>query len=458
MHFLLMLVLAATTTTNAPGALEATIRGTSQPLEVELFLRDEKDEWKEVGHHTLPAQTRRVRFDALTPGVYQIRLRGAQETEQLATKVVVGRDTRTLTINVEPFTLTGRITLGGTDLGVGRIGLRHQEFHWRGLIPLAADGAFRAPMWQRGAFMATVRAPVLPTAHAQPVEISGAKLLIDVPDGRIRGLVRDAKSGAPVANVLVLLRSKTSESESNVKLTTDADGRFDFVGIRHGEQTVRLVPDRHLEPAPVTFTLDGNNRSRELELKLDPGRSVAVVVIDRENDPVGKAKVFAVADSQICSRVTTDEDGMANVPVPVGRPATLFVVGEEGPFGMLRVGRNEERGRLQVYLPRSSSSLYIRAQTTDGQGMPPFSLLMRYNGELVPVEIADELEVTQGVHLAAMGGEAHLRNIPSGSYEFWPYRSEQEVESIIAAGSVFPPITVDVRSGENKIAVKFAKR
>lgn len=127
---------------------------------------------------------------------------------------------------------------------------------------------------------------------------------------------------------------------------------------------------------------------------------------------------------------------------------------------MHRVARDEVQGRAAIHLPSVSSSLLIRALTTDGQTMPPLSLLMRFNGELIPVEVAEELASVQGLQLATgANSEALLKNIPSGSYEFWPYRSESEAESIVAAGSTFAaPIQVNVRTGENKIAVKFARR
>jgi hypothetical protein len=91
------------------------------------------------------------------------------------------------------------------------------------------------------------------------------------------------------------------------------------------------------------------------------------------------------------------------VPVPAGEPATLFVVAEEGPFAMMRVPRDDAKCRLQVHLPTSTSSLLIRAQTTDGKTMPPFSLLMRYNGELVPTEVAEELGEIQGLRRDGAG-------------------------------------------------------
>ena len=461
MSLLLMLALLAAVPTAKPGGVvEATIRGTRQALEVDLLLRDPNDEWKNVAHRTLPSETRSVRFEGLESGVYQVLIRGTQATEQHATKLVIGGgDTRHATIDIEPFVVTGRVIYGGTHLGGGAITLRNRDFQWRALVRVGADGTFRVPMWQRGTYTCVVRDPALSTPYTRSLEIAAKPLTIDIPDGRIRGIVRDAKTGAPVDGALVLLRTVTANSENNVNVRTSSEGRFDFAGIEHGRQTVRVLPPHHLEPAPINFILGDNARLRELDVPLDPGRSVAVLVIDRENHAAGNAKVFAVSDSQISSRTTTDEDGRASLPIPNERPATLFVIADTGPFGMLRVGREEQRGRVPIHLPRTTSSLLIRALTTDGRAMPPFSLLMRFNGELVPPEVADELAVTQGLQLTTgTESEAHLAGIPSGSYEFWPYRTDDEVQSIVAAGAMFPPIQVYVRSGENKIAVKFAPR
>jgi hypothetical protein len=308
-----------------------------------------------------------------------------------------------------------------------------------------------------------VRGPALPTGYSHTAEVEGPSpepLDIDIPDGRISGILRDAKSGQPVDGATVTLQTNVGDREEHVRLITSPVGRFDFVGIKHGSHIIRIYSPRHLEPEPIAFQLTGAAPVRELDLRLDPGRSVPIVVIDKEHAPIANAKVFVVADSKLRARGTTDEEGRTSVPAPAGESATLFVVAEEGPFAMVRVPRNDEKRRLEVYLPSSTSSLLIRAQTTDGKTMPPFSLLMRYEGELVPIEVAEELTEVQGLQLATgPDSEAHLRNIPSGSYEFWPYRSETEAESIVAAGSMFEaPIQVNVRMGENKIAVKFASR
>lgn len=459
---LMLTAILAATPANAPrGAIEATIRGTNAPLEAELLLRDDGDDWTAIARRSLPAATRRVRFNGLASGVYQLRVQGPQPTEQLGTTIVVGMDdTRRTTITVEPFVLTGRVTIGGTDLGSGAIGLRHRELEWRVTIPLGADGTFRAPLWQRGTFDYEVRSSVLPTSYTFWTELDGAPLKIDIPDGRITGVVRDAKNGQPVAGALVRLQTNAEDREEHVRTTTGPEGRFDFAGIKYGRHTVRIFPPGHLEPEPAVFTLGEQKRLQELDVRVDAGRSVDIVVIDRNDDPVANAEVFAVTDAKVRARATTDEDGRASVAVPAGETATLFVIPREDMFGVQRLSRDEEKGRLKIYLPHASSSLLIRATTTTGSVMPPFSLLMRYNGELVPAAVAEALTAIQGLQLmTGPESEAYLRNIPSGSYEFWPYRTDDEAESITAAASMMTaPIQVKVRTGENKIAVKFAAR
>ena len=466
---ILMMIAAEAAPAAAPaGSIDATIRGTTQPLEVQLLLRDDAENWKAVAQKSLPAKTRRVRFDGLEAGVYQILVRGPMLSEHLATKVGIGRtDKRRITITIEPFVLAGRVTLGGTQLGAGGLLLKHREFHTRSPILLGPDGTFSVPFWQRGTFSYNVRGPALPTDFSYEAQLEGPSpgpLNVDIPEGRITGILHDAKSGQPVADATVMLQTNVADREEHVKLTTDPAGRFDFVGIKPGSHIVQIQAPRYLEPEPITFQLTDAAPLRELDLRLEPGRAVPIVVIGKEHDPVANAKVFVVADSKLRGRGTTDEDGRVSVPVPPGESATLFVVAEEGPFAMVRVPRGVESGvddkrRLEVYLP-STSSLLIRAQTTDGKSMPPFSLLMRYDGELVPPEVAEYLTEMQGLQLATgPDGEAHLRNIPSGSYEFWPYRSEAEAESIVAAGSMYlAPIQVNVGAGENKIAVKFNSR
>ena len=114
----------------------------------------------------------------------------------------------------------------------------------------------------------------------------------------------------------------------------------------------------------------------------------------------------------------------------------------------------------RVTLPRPSSSLRIVTRTTEGKPLPSVELLMRVNGELIPPAVADELLEQQGLALRTdERGEALLRNLPPGSYEFWPYSGESEAEAIVeTAASLLAPIVVNVKTGENTIAVNFRAR
>ncbi len=462
MHKLLALlaVLVAAAVEAAPRAsIDATIRGTDQPLEVELLARAGESEWRTVAHRHLDATNRRVRFDELVPDIYQLRIQGTQPTEQLATKVVLGaNDQRRVVITVEPVELTGRITYGGTEIA-GVLLLRHAEFLWRGGVAVAADGTFRAPFWQRGEYRYEIRGPALSTPFQDVVQVNDAgPVAIDIPDGRIRGVVRQANGGAPVARASVIVESTTT-----MQMNTNAEGRFDFTGVKDGRYKVIVASRMHLEPEPIAVQIDSANRQRELIIDLDRGRTLPLVVVDPRQAPVIDAMVYVVAGivpgNRICSRTLTDRDGRTNVAVPADEEATLFVVPRAGSFAVQRVAKNDG-GPLRVGLPPASSSLLIRTRTSTGAEMPPFSLLMRFDGAVVPPEIAEALATAQGLHLEkGEGADVRLEKIPSGSYEFWPYRTSEEAEAILAtADSIAAPIQIDVQTGDNSVAVQFAAR
>ncbi len=455
-RFALLALLFAAAAGAAPRAsIEATIRGTDQPLGIELLVRVSEGEWRTVAHRALDAAGRRVHFDALEAGIYQLRIEGPQPTEQLATKIVLGsKDQRSVVVSVEPVELTGRVTYGGTEIG-GVLALRHNEFRWRGAIAVGADGAFRAPLWQRGEYTYEIRGPGLSTPFHDVVELTGTgPVALDIPDGRIRGVVRQANGGAPVVSASVVV-----ESTSMTRASTDAEGRFDFTGIKDGRYLVRVVSPGHLDVEPAAVRIDGANRQRELTFDLDRGRSLPVVVVDPGQAPVVDAIVFVAAGTKVCSRSYTDGEGRTNAAAPADEDATLFIVPRAGAFGIYSVGKSD-RGPLRVSLSPPSSSLLIRARTSAGAEMPPFSLLLRYNGALVPPEIADALASVQGLNLAK-GAETDVRldRIPSGRYELWPYRTNEEAEAILATvDDVAAPIQIDVRTGENRVAVQFAAR
>lgn len=457
-----MLLLAVLAGNAAPqSAIEATIRGSAQPVEVHLLLRDANEQWQEIAHEMLPATTRDIRFDGLGAGVYQLLVKGALPTERLATKVVLGaNDTRVTALTIEPFAFTGRVTIGGVPLGRAELRLRHEELQWRTGVVLEPEGTFRVPMWQRGAFTYSIRGGALTTPYNDKVELTGNTFALDIPEARITGIVRDAKSGAAIPGALVSLQTNAGDDEHHVRLSTDAEGTFDFTGPKYGRHTVTVTAPMYVEPKPIEFELDAKTRLRELDVRLDRGRAIAVLVTDADEQPVADATVIALAGARLASRTITDGDGRASVAAPAGEETTLFVVARPSGLAAVRVSREAVQERLRIQLPRPSSSLLIQARTTEGAAMPAFSLLMRYNGALLPAEVGEELAALQHLRLGTDdASDIVLRNIPPGSYEFWPYRTPDEAADLLVTGEELPaPIRVEVREGENRIGVKFAAR
>jgi hypothetical protein len=458
---LLFLTMSAAGTAAAQGsAIEATIHGTDQPLDVVLFVRD-GDAWQQVDRKTLPAAAHFVRFSALKSGVYHVLVRGRSSTEQIATKVVIGDgNTRRAEVVIDPVIVTGQ--LPAASGGPGSISLRNQDFEWRGIISVQPDGTFRFPLWQHGTFTYAVRSAAMPNSYSGTIDLEGPSPIrfpIVFPEGRITGIVYDAKSGSPVRGASIALQTNASSEEHHGRAVTDVAGRFHFDRVRLGRQIIRVVSSRHLEANPVVFDLDPAHSQREVDVRLDPGRKTSVSVLDPDNHPVANATLLVVANAKRRSRATTDESGSAHVALPEDEMATLFVIPDERAFGVVQVDP-AAKGIVTIHLLPASSSLRIRARTKDGKPMPRFSLLMRYDGVVVPVEVAEELSVVQRMQFVTdENSETDLLKIPPGKYEFWPYRSQEEVESILASSlDAAPPIRVDVHPGENSIVVTFAAR
>jgi hypothetical protein len=77
----------------------------------------------------------------------------------------------------------------------------------------------------------------------------------------------------------------------------------------------------------------------------------------------------------------------------------------------------------------------------------------------VPPAVARRITIIQGLRLTTNAdGEVVLHNIPPGWYQFWPYRGDEEAQAILAASPLEAPISLNVKVGENAVAVDFQKR
>lgn len=446
----------------ATSSIHATVRGTDEPLDVSL-LRRADDSWSEIAHRPLPASERTIAFDRLAAGVYQIRVQRAGGGAPAAAKVIVGAgEKRHAEIEVDPIELLGRVALGDVPLPGAVVVLNHREFRWSVAITADEKGSFHGQLWQRGSFSYSVRSSALATPYHNQIDIEGRlpfRWDLRLPERRIAGIVRDRVNGAGVAGAILHFESKSGDRTSHFSARTGADGRFDLAAMQPGLVTIEATREGYLDGSSAPFELAEADRLHEVAVALEPGAGVPIAVGDSAGSPLAGATVLTVVDGRVRARATTGADGRSRVTLPRETAATLYAIPHGGSFAVVHVAKADEAPR-RVTLPRPSSSLRIVTRTTEGKPLPSVELLMRVNGELIPPAVADELLEQQGLALRTdERGEALLRNLPPGSYEFWPYSGESEAEAIVeTAASLVAPIVVNVKTGENTIAVNFRAR
>jgi hypothetical protein len=141
---------------------------------------------------------------------------------------------------------------------------------------------------------------------------------------------------------------------------------------------------------------------------------------------------------------------------PPGDPGIAWVAPSNGSLAAVRLDRSE--APVKIVVPPPSASLEVTLRTTTGEGVPHISLLLRYNGMIVPPSFQKLLKRELFDPATNDEGRATLWRIPTGFWEAWPYNSEQEAEALMASVSpLIAPINVNVISGENHVVVRLNK-
>jgi hypothetical protein len=297
-----------------------------------------------------------------------------------------------------------------------------------------------------------VRGPGLTTPFISRRALGDGWLTIDVPDGVIAGSLADP-AGSPVAGATVFLYTAREEGSTTVQAKTDPAGRFRFTGVQAGTHTLNVKAHGFLRPEPVAAAAG----SEANDIVLERGFLREVRVAGPDGAPVAGAFVGCATGAALRSEAITNEEGRASVATPAG-PVTLFVFPRQGSFAFRRIGGDERHIRVDV--PAAAASLEVATLTTDGRPLAGITMLVRYNGEVVPPEVARELERQQGSSLRTDdAGRMRLTPVPRGVYEIWPYRSNDEVDALLASVSALEaPANVNVVTGENKVTIRFRPR
>jgi hypothetical protein len=437
------------------------------PLEVVLARTQDNSTPLPLAKMRIPKGKTDALFRDLASGNYTVTVAGSEPLQRLAVKAVLGAgDRQTIKIPLREAFVHGRLTRGGEPLEGAEVVFDQVETRALATIRSGPDGRFTSAIWEQGDFDVSITGADMAAPHTLRSKVEGFPLIelaYDVPDRRIAGRVVDEHGGA-VSGATVWLRSGTLDYAPTVSVKSSADGRFELVGAYAGPQVLSTNVEGRLLPDDLSFAMAEGEHRREVELVAAQGFPRRVTVMQANGAPAVGATLVVATGSHLRSSSNSDLEGRAVLATPPEEESVLYVFPKEGSLFIRRLPRPLDDANatapLLVELPKGESTVEVATLLDDGGAMPPVKLLMRFNGELVPPEVAQEAERQQGFLLHTDGrGTATLAHVPSGLYELWPYRSEREAEAILASATAMKaPITVNAVTGENKATVTFRRR
>ncbi len=430
-------------------------QGFAGPIDVAVAPRVDGKPPRWSAAKTLPAGKSAIAFDGLAEGPYVVLASGPRPLQRLSAKANLGPGATTLRLVLPRSAAVLRATLAGEPLAGARIALTHRELRWRTELDTGENGSFTGELWEPAVYTANVTRNRTSAPHRAEVWISTKPVAIDVPDRHIRGRVITAE-GQPLAGAIVTLRSEDSQGTLSVRTESAADGRFEYFGVREGAQTLTARAPSYLDSDAVRFELTGRSARHSVDIELSRGEPRNVRVVDTRDAPVAGATLITACNGNVKSLSVTGPGGAANVAVPSTASCAIYVLPKEGSITAARVEGPEP---LLIRVPDGSASLRLALKSDTGVPFSDVTLLMRVDGVVVPPEIARLLGSRGFSLMTDAEGSLSLHRIPTGTYEFWPYRSAAEGQLLYETALEFAaPISVRVLPGENNATIRFQAR
>jgi len=435
-------------------------RGTfTGPIELAISQLREDRPFQAIAAQTLAKDASDALFTAVPAGSYVVLAAGPQPLQRAAVKVVVAAaDTRDATFTIAQRRIDGRFSLGGKPLAGVTVRLQKDALDWSTDAVTDAEGAIRGALWDGGTFDLEIDGGTLPSLVRSRVTITGgdpATFALDLPARRIQGIVVDDHD-QPVDRALVVLRAKSGNLPTNVRTTTGPEGVFEYAGIHPGPYTLDVISPRYLLRDSVAFEAREADSVIRQKIVVNSGRAQSIDVVDNHGSPLADALVVCTTEASLRAVVRTDSHGHAVLMSPPGDPGMAWVAPANGSLAAVRLDR--EHAPVKVVVPPPSASLDVSLRTITGEGVPNVSLLLRYNGMVVPPPFQKLLRRELFEPATNEEGRATLWRIPPGFWEAWPYNSEEEAEALMASATpVIAPINVNVVSGENHVVVRLNK-
>jgi len=406
----------------------------------------------------------RFTFEDLDKGDYVAVVRGAGPLQRLAAPVKIGEaEVVERTIRIEPITVDIELHRGQANVPAATITVLSEGQRWVSPVQTDSDGRVQAEAWQRGPYAFAVS-----VAEGRPPAIlfdridgtSVASVHLELPDRAISGRVVDEETGSPIATAKVLIESVNDDAtHAQTMAVTDADGKFIVDSVADGTHTLTTNADGYLPAESTIVLIDQATPRREVKLRASRGVARQLRVITRKGIPLPGAEIIEMIGSAVTATYTTDDTGSATIKTMAGRDAVAYILPTGGSFAIARLASKPPGREESIVVPDGNATLELHANDSNGKPLPHVHFVLRYDGEIIPENIAFELDRRRGIPtVTGSDGVARMDHLPAGFLELWPVRTRDEVEEIVASGGRAAPLQVALKEGVNVASMTFTRR
>jgi hypothetical protein len=395
------------------------------------------------------------RFESVDAGKYIIVAKGADAGMRLGKRTDVSEgEPVDVSLKIDSFDLSLHAQTKDGPLSDGRVDLKNLDGLWQAAVSLDDVGSASKTLWQAGKFTATISAlHSMPFRQTKTVDSTDRSWSIDIPSYEITGTVTDSKTDAPIANASVALQiEEPGGYRLGLSTKTATDGSFRFAPVAHGRHTLKAVSAEY-PIGELDYVFEEAEESRNVKIQLEKRPSIRLTVVDGLGLPVSGARVFDPLSPNRGMLGLTDSSGTIPLFVPEAETREIFVVPRDGSLGVIRISAGSDDATLR--LGAGNSRIVLRAETQAHQPLARVTMIVRYDGLLLPNEVMESLAGRGSTTASDAQGRMTLEHMPAGLYEFWPVTSAADVA---AARTGRPPaVTMVVVPGENLAVLTFAR-
>lgn len=384
------------------------------------------------------------RAEALPSGEYMVSVRDEERSRWASVPIKIDGGSTLVEIEVDLVPIEGTVRVGETELSADLAFTNHPETGNEVEQPLRTvrlvadeDGEFDGWLPEEGHYSVIVEglhSPIRRKIKDVLVERrSGqrvARVEISLPDGRLSGIVVDARE-KPVAIARVDVLSLVTKGDWATVHTT-SEGTFEAMGLESGVYRV-TAREGDLSSEPLEVSLRDDEPVTDLRLVLREQLELRGTVVDGVNGVPG-ARVEALTAERVID-TTTEIDGSFSLHIPGSdsRNVLLTVLAPGYALHLQPVVATKNGDPLAVRLTTAGGTLRLhRPQRNEGNNQPSSVVLLGANGVILDSTL-DRWARLHGMPPVMFATEATIPAIEPGPYSACVITREEGLSLLAAA-------------------------